>query len=98
MLHLPILRFGQPYRSLDVATVPDFRSREPYVAVSQANGGLVRRDGQRRGASLNRRESRGLFLGHASDARRLERDLRRHGTIRRPPGTLVDGHRTPDQR
>lgn len=44
MLHLPILRFGQPYRSLDVASVPDFRTRKPYVTVSQANGGLVRRD------------------------------------------------------
>jgi hypothetical protein len=46
-------------------------------------GGLVRRDGQRGGASLNRRESRELFLGHASDSRRLERDLRRHGAFYR---------------
>jgi hypothetical protein len=40
--------------------------------------GLVGSDGQRSGTSLNRRESRELFLGFASDARRLERDLWRH--------------------
>ena len=45
--------------------------------------GLVGRGGQRGGASLNRRESRELFLGHASDSRRLERDLRRQGAFYR---------------
>ncbi len=44
MLHLPILRQGRPYRSVDVARVPHFRSREPFVELSQANAGLVRRD------------------------------------------------------
>ncbi len=44
MVHLPILRWGVPYRSVDIATVPDFRTREPYAALSQANIGLIRRD------------------------------------------------------
>jgi acyl-CoA reductase-like NAD-dependent aldehyde dehydrogenase len=44
MLHLPILRRGRPYRSVDVARVPHFRGREPFVELSQANAGLVRRD------------------------------------------------------
>jgi acyl-CoA reductase-like NAD-dependent aldehyde dehydrogenase len=44
MLHLPILRRGQPYRSVDVAAVPHFRTKEPVVGLSQANTGLVRRD------------------------------------------------------
>ncbi len=44
MLHLPILRQGRPYRSVDVVHVPHFRSREPFVEMSQANAGLVRRD------------------------------------------------------
>jgi hypothetical protein len=44
LLHLPILRRGVPYRSLDVARVPHYRTREPFVEVSQANAGLVRRD------------------------------------------------------
>jgi hypothetical protein len=42
--HIPVLRQGRPYRSLEVARVPDFRTREAFVEVSQANPGLVRRD------------------------------------------------------
>jgi len=44
MVHLPILRWGVPYKSVDIATVPDFRTRAPYAALSQANIGLIRRD------------------------------------------------------
>jgi hypothetical protein len=44
MIELPILRWGRPYRSVDRAIVPHFRTREPLVAMSQANGGLIRRD------------------------------------------------------
>lgn len=44
MLHIPILRQGSPYRSLDVARVPHHRTRETFVEVSQANAGLIRRD------------------------------------------------------
>lgn len=44
MLHLPILRRGVPYKSLDVVRVPHHRTREPFVEISQANPGLIRRD------------------------------------------------------
>ncbi|HEX3187109.1 MAG TPA: hypothetical protein VHQ94_20085, partial [Pyrinomonadaceae bacterium] len=44
MLHIPILRQGNDYRSLDVARVPHHRTRETFVEVSQANAGLIRRD------------------------------------------------------
>ncbi len=44
MIHLPILRRGVPYKSLDVVTVPHHRTREPFVEISQANPGLIRRD------------------------------------------------------
>ena len=44
MTHLPILRHGVPYRSVDVATVVNHRTRQPFVRVSQANTGLIRRD------------------------------------------------------
>lgn len=44
MLHLPILRYGEPYKSLDVARVPHHRTREQFVEISQANVGLIRRD------------------------------------------------------
>ena len=44
MLHIPLLRKGQPYKSLDVVRVPHHRTREPFVEISQANAGLLRRD------------------------------------------------------
>ncbi|MBD0327318.1 MAG: aldehyde dehydrogenase, partial [Pyrinomonadaceae bacterium] len=44
MLHLPLLRRGEPYVSLDVQRVPHHRTRELFVEVSQANVGLIRRD------------------------------------------------------
>src|SRR4051812_18020431 len=44
MLHLPILRWGKPYRSVSQVVTPHFRTREPFVSMSQANVGLIRRD------------------------------------------------------
>ncbi|MGH9945079.1 MAG: aldehyde dehydrogenase family protein [Pyrinomonadaceae bacterium] len=44
MLHIPLLRKGRPYRSLDVARVAHHRTGEVFVEVSQANAGLIRRD------------------------------------------------------
>ena len=44
MLHLPILRWGQPYRSVTQVVTPHFRTREPFVEMSQANVGLISRD------------------------------------------------------
>jgi acyl-CoA reductase-like NAD-dependent aldehyde dehydrogenase len=44
MIHFPILRWGEPYRSLDVDQVVHFATGEPIAEVSQANTGLVQRD------------------------------------------------------
>jgi hypothetical protein len=44
MIHIPILRHGEPYKSLDVARVLHHQTREPFVEISQANVGLIRRD------------------------------------------------------
>jgi acyl-CoA reductase-like NAD-dependent aldehyde dehydrogenase len=44
MLHVPILRAGRPYRSLEVQTVRDLRTGEPVAEISQANRGLIARD------------------------------------------------------
>jgi len=63
MLHIPILRQGNPYTSLDVARVPHHRTRETFVEVSQANAGLIRRDLSHQEiarASLNRFSTRDL--------------------------------------
>jgi len=58
--HVPILRGGEPYRSLDTIRTPHYRTREPFVAISQANSGLIRRD------LRNQREARGLLAGFSA--------------------------------
>lgn len=44
MLHVPLLRRGQPYRSLDTARANHHATGEPFVEISHANVGLIRRD------------------------------------------------------
>ena len=44
MLNLPILRWGQPYTSLEQDTVAHFITGETLAKVSQANTGLLGRD------------------------------------------------------
>jgi len=44
MLHMPLLRRGKPYKSLDVAHAPHHATGKPFVEISQANVGLIRRD------------------------------------------------------
>jgi len=44
MIHIPILRKGRPYRSLDVMVTKHYRTREPFVEISRANVGLISRD------------------------------------------------------
>jgi len=44
MLHLPVLRWGQPYTSLEIDEVRHFLTGEPIAKVSRANGGLIQRD------------------------------------------------------
>lgn len=48
--HFPILRWGEPYRSLDVDSVLHFTTGEPIAEISRTNPGLVARD-MRRAAS-----------------------------------------------
>src|SRR5438445_140493 len=44
MLHIPISRWGEPYKSLDLDKVVHFATGEVLAEVSRANGGLVERD------------------------------------------------------
>src|SRR5918993_315555 len=44
MIHIPILRHGVPYKSLDVIRIPHHRTRATFAEMSQANGGIIRRD------------------------------------------------------
>ena len=42
--HIPMLRYGAAYESLDTLEVVDHRTQEPVAVVSQANPGILRRD------------------------------------------------------
>jgi acyl-CoA reductase-like NAD-dependent aldehyde dehydrogenase len=44
MLHLPLIRRGVPYRSVETARVLHHRTRETVAVLSLANAGLIRRD------------------------------------------------------
>jgi acyl-CoA reductase-like NAD-dependent aldehyde dehydrogenase len=44
MIHIPVLRWGEPYTSLDVDKVVHFATGEPVAEVSRANAALVDRD------------------------------------------------------
>lgn len=44
MLHIPISRWGEPYKSLEIDKVVHFATGEVLAEVSRANGGLVERD------------------------------------------------------
>jgi hypothetical protein len=54
MIHIPILRWGEPYYSLKRATLADIRTGEPVAQMSLANGGLIGRDLGRAGESQRR--------------------------------------------
>jgi acyl-CoA reductase-like NAD-dependent aldehyde dehydrogenase len=43
-VHLPVLRWGAPYDSLEKDEVVHFSTGEPIATVSRANGGLIQRD------------------------------------------------------
>jgi acyl-CoA reductase-like NAD-dependent aldehyde dehydrogenase len=49
--HIPALRRGKPYASLDQTEIKDFRTGEVKATVSQVNAGIVRKDLQRVGES-----------------------------------------------
>ena len=44
MLHIPLLRGGRPYRSLEARTLRDVRTGQAVAELSQANPGLIAKD------------------------------------------------------
>jgi acyl-CoA reductase-like NAD-dependent aldehyde dehydrogenase len=44
MINLSVLRWGQPYTSMDIDEVVHFQTGEPIAKVSRANAGLIQRD------------------------------------------------------
>ncbi|HKR13711.1 MAG TPA: aldehyde dehydrogenase family protein, partial [Pyrinomonadaceae bacterium] len=89
MSHIPILRQGEPYKSLDVARVPHHRTRETFVEVSQANAGLIRRD-------LSRQEIARAALSKFSTRDLVEICVLAGEHFTNDPLPLGDSSQTPD--
>jgi acyl-CoA reductase-like NAD-dependent aldehyde dehydrogenase len=89
MLQLPVLRWGQPYTSMDVDDVVHFQTREPIAKVSRANGGMIQRDMRRaqRAREVLREIPIDELIARAGKAGEL------YATAELPMG---DGAQTPD--
>lgn len=79
MIHIPILRRGEPYASLEVDTLHHFFSGEPVAEVSQANAGLVQRD--LRKIARAREVLREIPVRELLDRSKKAADLFAHGTL-----------------
>ena len=90
MLHFPILRWGKPYKSLDIDQVVHFATGEPLAEVSQANGGLVQRD--MRKAHQARQALREVPIPELMERVKSAADLFREAEL--PAG---DGSQTPGE-
>ena len=90
MLHLPVLRWGQPYTSMDVDPVVHFATGEPIGNVSRANSGLIQRD--MRKAQRARDVLREIPIDDLIDRAGKAGELYMNGML--PMG---DGTQTPDE-
>src|SRR5262245_63638653 len=90
MIQLPVLRWGQPYQSLEVDEVVHFATGKPIAKVSRANGGLIQRDKRHawRARDVLRRFSIDDLIARAGQAG----DLYMNATL--PMG---DGTQSPDE-
>ena len=90
MLTLPILRWGQPYASMEVDHVAHFATGEPIATIGRANGGLVQRD--MRKAALARQALRAMPVDELIEKVGKAGDLYTSATL--PMG---DGTQTADE-
>ena len=85
MLQLPVLRWGQPYTSMEVDHVVHFSTGEPIATVSRANGGLVQRD--MRKAQQARQALRAIPIDDLIERLGKAGDLYTSGTLPMGDGT-----------
>jgi hypothetical protein len=90
MLHLPVLRWGQPYTSLEVDEVAHFSTGEPVAKVSRANGGMLQRD--MRKAARAREVLREIPIDDLIARAASAGELYMNGTV-----AMGDGTQTPDE-
>ena len=90
MMHIPVLRWGEPYKSLDVDKVVHFASGEALAEVGRANAGLVERD--MRHAQRARDVLREIPIADLLQMIKKAADLYAQAEL-----PLGDGTQTPDQ-
>jgi acyl-CoA reductase-like NAD-dependent aldehyde dehydrogenase len=90
MLHIPISRWGEPYKSLDLDKVVHFATGEALAEVSRANAGLVERD--MRHAQRARNALREIPIGDLLQMIKKAADLYTQAEL-----PLGDGTQTPEQ-
>ncbi len=90
MIHFPALRWGTPYRSLEIDKVSHFDTGEAVAEVSQANPGIVARD--MRKAARARHVLRELYPADLLQMVKKAGEL--FSTAELPLG---DGTQTPDE-
>ena len=90
MLQLPVLRWGQPYTSLETDAVVHFSTGEPIAKVSRANGGLIQRD--KRHAPRARDVLRAIPIDDLIARAGAAGELYMNGTL-----PIGDGTQTPDE-
>src|ERR687897_815090 len=89
MVTIPIVRWGQPYSSMDVDEVKHFLTGEPIARVGRANAGLIQRD--MRKASNARDALRKIPVDELIARMKIAGDLYMNAEL-----PLGDGSQTPD--
>ena len=90
MIHIPVLRWGEPYKSLEVDKVIHFGTGEVLAEVSRANAALVERD--MRHAKRARDVLRAIPIADLLQMMKKAGDLYAKAEL-----PLGDGTQTPDQ-
>jgi acyl-CoA reductase-like NAD-dependent aldehyde dehydrogenase len=90
VLKIPVIRWGQPYESLEVDSVVHFATGEPIAKVSQSNGGIIQRD-------LRQSKKARDILKQMSCKELIERLNKAGDFYEKETLPLGDGHQSPDE-
>ena len=90
MIHIPVLRWGEPYKSLDVDKVTHFATGEAVAEVGRANAALIQRD--MRHAQRARDVLQEIPIADLMQMMKKAGELYSEGEL-----PLGDGSQTPDQ-
>ena len=90
MIQIPVLRWGQPYQSLETDAVVHFATGEPIARLSRANAGLLQRD------MRQAQRAREALLAIPIDEL-IERVARAGGIYMNGAVAMGDGTQTPEE-